>query len=138
MELRFSHLADFATVDASSKPTIVGIFDRVMCQPNQSPIPFPGFHLVASFEASISEGAEHELEIAFINEDEETIGPKLDGPLLFRTAGVGHKAQANAIIGFLPGAIQVPAPGDYYFRFRLNESECGRVRVSVIPVQSQG
>ncbi len=72
MELRFSHLADFATVDASSKPTIVGIFDRVMCQPNQSPIPFPGFHLVASFEASISEGAEHELEIAFINEDEET------------------------------------------------------------------
>lgn len=138
MELRFAHLADFATVDASNKPTLVGIFDRVMCTSPVPPILFPGFHLVATFEASISEGAEHQLEIAFVNDDEKIVGPKLDGPLVFRTAGVGHKAQASAIIAFLPSAIQVADPGDYYFRFRVDEVEHGRARVSVIPVQAKG
>ena len=78
MELRFAHLSDFATVDASAKPTLVGIFDHVMCKPDADTIPFPGFHLIASFEASIAEGAEHTLQIAFVNDDEEVVGPKFD------------------------------------------------------------
>lgn len=138
MELRFAHLADFATVDASNKATVVGIFDRIFCPPDASPIPLPPFHLIASFEASIAEGAEHRLEIAFVNDDEELVGPKFDGALQFRASGIGHPAQASAIIGFPPGAIQVAAAGDYYFRFRVDEVERGRTRVTVIPVQSQG
>jgi hypothetical protein len=138
MHLRFAHIADYAVVDASGKPTIVGIFDSVLCHADVSPIPFPAFYLIASFEASIAEGADHELEIAFVNDDEELVGPTLGGALVFRATGVGHPAQSSAIVGFLPGAIAVAAGGDYYFRFRVDGDERGRARVSVIPIQRPG
>lgn len=41
MDLRFAHLADYASADASGKLTVVGVFDFIWDNLKQRPIPFP-------------------------------------------------------------------------------------------------
>lgn len=132
MELLFAHSADYAGVDGSGKLTIVGAFDIVWDAAGQRPIPFPPFYLVAAFEASIAEGADHEIEIRLVDDDEVAHSNMIKGGLQFRAHGVGHQARAHLLIGFGPGVVTVPELGDYYFRFKVGGAEVGGVRVSAL------
>ena len=132
MDLRYAHLADFASVDANGKLTIVGAFDIVWVGAPVRPIPFPPFYLVAGFEASIVEGADHEVEIQLMNEDEEPCSGLLKGPLQLRAHGVGLPSVGQAVLGFGPGVVGVPELGDYHFRFRVDGHDVGTARVSVL------
>lgn len=132
MELRFAHLADFASADASGKLTVVGVFDIVLDKLKQRPIPFPLCHLVASFSASVAEGSHHQLEIQFADADEKPVNPAFRAPLTFRPFGPGYPLRAQVIVGFGPGALRVQELGDYHFRFLVDGHELGRVSVSAL------
>lgn len=132
MELRFAHIADFASVDASGKLTIVGAFDIVWDRAGVRPIPFPPFYLVAAVEGSIAEGADHDIEICMVDDDEQTQGGVIKGNLQLRSQGAGHLARGHLLIGFGPGLISVPDLGDYYFQFKVDGVKLGQVRVSAL------
>jgi len=137
MELRFAHLADYASADASGKLTVVGIFDIVWDRAGARPIMFPPCYLLAKFEASVAEGAEHEIDIALVDDDEKAHGNIIKGALEFRTHGVGHPAQSHLLIGFGPGLLTVPELGDYHFRFKVDGKDVGAVRVSALAPPTQ-
>lgn len=132
MELRFAHIADFASVDASGKLTIVGAFDIVWDNTGTRPISFPPFYLVAAFEASVAEGAEHDIEIRLVDDDEVAHAGVINGKLQMRSQGVGNPARGNLMIGFGPGIVRVPELGDYYFQFRVDGTMLGAIRVSAL------
>lgn len=132
MELLFAHSADYAGVDGSGKLTIVGAFDIVWVAAEQRPIPFPPFYLVTAFEASIAEGADHNVEIRLVDDDEVEHSNIISGSLQFRAHGVGHQARANLLIGFGPAVVTVPELGDYYFRFKVGGADVGGIRVSAL------
>ena len=132
MELLFAHSADYAGVDGSGKLTIVGAFDILWHAAGQGPIAFPPFYLVAAFEASIAEGADHKIEIRLVDDDEVTHSNIISGALQFRAHGVGHQARANLLIGFASDVVTVPDLGDYYFRFKVGGTDVGEVRVSAL------
>jgi hypothetical protein len=132
MELRFAHLADFATADASGKLTVVGVFDIVWDNLKQRPIPFPSSHLVAAFAASVAEGSQHQLEIQFVDADEKPVMPPIRAGMVFKPFGPGYPLRAQVIIGFGPGVVRVPDLGDYHFRFLVDGHELGRTQVSAL------
>lgn len=132
MELRYAHIADFASVDASGKLTLVGVFDVVWDSLGVRPIPFPPFHLVAAFEASVAEGAEHDIEIVLVDDDEKLHGGVIKGKLQLRSQGAGHLARGHLMIGFGPKVITVPELGDYYFQFKVDGVKLGQIRASAL------
>jgi len=131
MELRFAHLADYAAADSSGKVTLVGIFDLVWDRMSARPIPFPPCYLVANFAASLSEGSAHHLQIKLVDADERPVLPPLAADLHFGASGPGNPLRAQVLMGFGPGALQVPEPGDYTFVFSIDGAPLGRVPVSV-------
>lgn len=132
MDLRFAHLADYAAADASGKLTVVGVFDVIWDRAHQRPIPFPPCYLVAEFAASVVEGSEHSLEIQLVDADEKQVIEPLRGNLKFRPFGPGYPLRSKVLLAFGPGALKVPEPGDYHFRFLSDSSEVGRIPVSVL------
>jgi hypothetical protein len=131
MELRFAHLADYATADASGKVTIVGIFDIVWDQSGVTPILFPPCYLAASFAASASEGSSHRLEIRFLDADDQPFMPSISADVVFQASGPGNPLRAQLLLGFGPKAIRVPQVGDYVIRFLLDGTNTGEIPVTV-------
>lgn len=131
MRLTYAHLADFASIGSDGKLTVVGAFDALTVAAPAGPLPFPACYLVAGFEASISEGSDHRLEVSLVTDDEAPVALRLDGALTFRTSGVGHPAWSRALVGFGAGAVRVPEQGDYHFRFVVDGEELGKLRVTV-------
>ena len=137
MKLRFAHLADYAATDSGGKLTLVGAFDVIWDVLKARPIQFPACYLVVSLEASIAEGAEHELHIRLVDDDEQQHGNGIVGRFRLRAQGPGHPARAHLIFGFPAGVIQVPAPGDYYFRVDVDGSPVDQLLISVLEPAKQ-
>ncbi|MEO6066884.1 MAG: hypothetical protein ABIQ41_02740 [Gemmatimonadales bacterium] len=131
MELRFAHLADYAAQDASGKLTIVGVFDVLWDQLKVRPVPFPPCYLVASFAGSLAEGSDHPLSIDFLDGDEQPVRPSIQGTLKLRTTGPGYPTRGILLLGFGPGALTLPGPGDYRVRFLVGGVDCGGTPISI-------
>lgn len=132
MKLTFAHLADYASVDAGGKLTIVGLFGVIFDQMKVRPIPFPQFHIVSQFEAKVTEGTDHQVQVQLIDQQKRNVIRKFDGPIRFAPTGRGGPLQANLIMGFGPGAIAVPDLGTYEFRFMIDGKDIGGLPVLVI------
>ena len=85
-----------------------------------------------AFEASAIEGADQEVEIQLMNQEEEGCSGLLKGPLQLRAHGVGLPAVGQDLLGFGPGVGSVPELGDDHFRFRVDGHDVGTARVSVL------
>jgi hypothetical protein len=133
VRLKFAHLADFATVGNNGKLIVVGIFATIYDQMKAKPIPLPPFHLVAVFDAHVTEGTSHELVVRFVDGDGKSMFPDFQGPIKFQPAGKGRPMEANVLIGFGPGTVKVPEHGDYEFRFQVDGRDAGGVTVTVAP-----
>jgi hypothetical protein len=131
MELRYAHLADFASADASAKITLVGIFDLVFDRVGARPVLFPPCYLAASFAASMAEGSAHTLEITVVDADEHQVFPPIRADLPFVSSGPGNPLRAQVIMGFGPGALRVPEPGDYLITFVVDGTRLGAVPITV-------
>lgn len=131
MKLKFAHLADYAGVDASGKLTIVGLFGQVYDAMKVEPVPFPQFHIVAVFEARVTEGTDHKVQLQLIDQQKRTVLRKFDGAIRFGPTGRGLPLQAPMLLGFGPGVISVPELGTYEFRFLIDGKDVGGLPVTV-------
>lgn len=94
MEIDLALLADAATIDASGKLNVLGVFDRI------SAASFPARHgrisLVLRFSAGVQEAGEHEMEIVLRDPVGEEV-VRLDGTL-----------QLGGGLGGVTGGLRVP------------------------------
>ena len=131
VKLKFAHLADYAGVDSGGKLTIVGLFGAVFDAMKVRPIPFPQFHIVGVFEAKLTEGTDHQVQVQLIDQQTRTVLRKFDGAIRFSPMGRGQPLQAPMLLGFGPNVITVPQHGTYEFRFLIDGKDVGGIPVSV-------
>lgn len=126
MELKFALLADHVAELVGGKLVIVGEFDVLWS--TQAPVVHGPFFLVARFEARVTEGSEHKLRVALVDEDgKKVIPPSPDVPVLFVTRGPGYPLRGQVVVHFT--SVQFPKFGDYEFHLLID----GRV-TAVVPL----
>jgi len=117
MEIDLALLADAATVDASGKLNILGIFDRIST--SGFPAQHPHISLVLRFTASMKEAGTHSVEILLSDPEgkevlrlngEIKVGP---GPL-----GSGGRVAVPQVINM--ERVVFPRPGRYAFDVSLD------------------
>jgi hypothetical protein len=124
MEIDLSLLADAATVDASGKLNILGIFDRISA--SRFPAQHPHVALVLRFTASVKEAGTHTVEIHLSDpEGKEVL--RLNGEISVApgSLGAGGRVSVPQIINM--ERIVFPRPGRYAFDVSLD----GEHKVSV-------
>jgi uncharacterized protein DUF6941 len=132
VKLVYAHLADYAGVDAGGKLTMVGLFDTIWDRMKVRPIPFPQFHIASVFEAKVTEGTDHRVQVQLIDQRKRTVLQRFDGQIRFAPSGPGGPLRANLLLGFGPGAITVPELANYEFRFLIDGKDVGGVAVTVL------
>ncbi len=124
MDIDLALLADAATVDASGKLNILGIFDRISA--SRFPAQHPHVALVLRFTASAKEAGGHSVEIHLSDpEGKEVL--RLSGEISVApgSGGAGGRAVVPQIINM--ERIVFPKPGRYAFDVSLD----GEHKVSV-------
>jgi hypothetical protein len=134
VKLKFAHLADYAQAEASGKLTIVGLFGVIFDQLKVRPIPFPQFHIVAQFEAKVTEGTDHRVQVQLIDQQKRTVLQRFDGAIRLAPSGRGGPLQANLLLAFGPG-LTVPDLGAYEFRFLIDGKDVGGLPIMVLEPQ---
>lgn len=129
MELVYAHLCDYALVDQSNKVSIVGVFD-VLHGPPGAVTPLPPCFLVASFTAPVTEGASHNVQLAFVDEDGRELVSRVTIPLRFVPSGPARPLGATLLARL--GGIPFPKPGTYQVEFHAQSRRIGYVQVHVI------
>lgn len=132
MELKYAHLADYATRGLGGKPVIIGIFDNVMV-PTGNAIGLPICYLIGAFIAHLSEGSRHKLRAALTDEDgAEVMTGELDlefSPTPQRTL------EAVFSIGIL--GLPLPHMGAYEFNLFVDGTRLGSVSIYVAEAPPQ-
>jgi hypothetical protein len=117
MEIDLALLADAATVDASGKLNILGIFDRIST--SGFPAQHPHIALVLRFTASVKESGTHSVVIRLSDpEGKEVLS--LNGEIMVPpgSAGAGGRMAVPQIINM--DRIVFPRPGRYAFDISLD------------------
>ena len=110
MEIDLALLADAATIDASGKLNILGVFDRIDVQT------FPARHgrisLVLRFSGDLKDSGRHQMRIALrAPAGEEVLG--MEGELQLGPGPVGEGLRIPHVINF--DGVVFPSPGRYAF-----------------------
>lgn len=131
MELRFALLADHISTGERGKVSIIGEFDRLYSP--QVPFNYGPFFVIARFEASVTEGSDHTLNIVLVDQDGAEVIPKSpDLKVEFNPTGRGRPLRSNVIMNFT--AVQIPAYNDYEFHFLIDGRLIGTAPLVVLPV----
>ena len=130
MEVDLALLADAATVDASGKLNILGVFDRLAT--SAFPTRHPRLSLVLRFAAGVHEVGRHEVEIVLKGPEGEEI-VRIDGEM---NLTAGPRGVAGGVL--VPHVLNMdglvfPRAGRYAFDVRVD----GEHHVS-IPLTLQG
>lgn len=130
MEVDLALLADAATVDASGKLNILGIFDRLGT--SSFPTRHPRMSLVLRFSAGVHEVGKHEVEIVLKGPAGKEL-VRIDGEMNLTAGprGVSGGVLVPHVLN-LDGLV-FPAPGRYSFDVRVD----GEHHVS-IPLTLEG
>jgi hypothetical protein len=129
MELRFAHLADFATHDARGKLIIVGVFDVVGIARGTAAA-LPTSFIVANIRASSLEGTRHAVQLRVTDADGGEVLPRRDIPLELAAETGGYALSANLVIQL--GATPLPGAGDYAIRFYERDTQLGEIAFRVV------
>lgn len=137
MDIDLALLADAATLDASGKLNLLGVFDRIQA------VSFPARHdriaMVLRFQGGLSEAGQHQLDIRLITPDQEemlSIGGELTfAPGPAETGGtirVPHLINLNGIV--------FPEPGRYVFDVILDGQHARSIPLVIVgpPVPRPG
>ena len=117
MEIDLALLADAATVDASGKLNILGVFDRLTAKI------FPAQHgrisLVLRFQATVQDAGRHQIQIAFV----DPAGTEVVGVTGEIQIGAGKQAAEEGVrvpqVLNLDGVV-FPMAGRYSFDVRID------------------
>ena len=119
MEIDLALMADAATVDASGKLNILGVFDRITAR--NFPAPHERISLVLRFTAGLDEAGEHRLAISLKTPDGSDLIPTIEGVLQLGP-GPGHVGGEIRFPHILNlNGIVFPAPGQYSFDIRVDD-----------------
>jgi len=126
----FGHLTDYATVDASGKLIIAGLFEIVFASSVDAEVVGVIFTLVARLECSIADGLEHDIRIRFVDGEEEQVGDEMPvGAITFSPTGPGRPFAANVMARF--GGLQVRGADDYRFVILVDGQPVGAIPLYV-------
>lgn len=117
MEVDLALLADAATVDASGKLNILGVFDRLGT--SSFPTRHPRMSLVLRFSAGVHEVGKHEVEIILKGPEGQEI-VRIDGEM---NLAAGPRQVSGGLL--VPHILNMdglvfPAPGRYAFDVRVD------------------
>jgi hypothetical protein len=105
-------LADYANVTTDGKLNVMGVFGRMTV--TRLPITYPSLYLVARFEARVTEGTRHTVQVALVDTDGQEVVPKLAPiPLHFQITGPGRPLRAQLLMEFAD--LRLPVLGEYDF-----------------------
>jgi len=128
MDVDLALLADAATIDASGKLNILGVFDRITA--SNFPIAHPRMALVLRFVASVQEIGRHRVEISLREPRGEEV-MHIDGEMQL---GPGPASLAGSIrvphVLHLDGLV-FPQPGRYTFDLRVDGEHHAAVPLTV-------
>jgi hypothetical protein len=117
MDIDLALLADAATVDASGKLNILGVFDRIGS--SSFPARHPRLSLVLRFTAGIQEAGRHHVDIYLRDEDGEEV-VHLDGDMQLPpgSGGPGRPIRVPHVLDI--DGLVFPRPGRYSFDVRVD------------------
>lgn len=105
-------LADYVNTTADGKLNILGVFERMIA--TRIPVTHRSLYLVARFEARVTEGTRHTVQVALVDTDGLEVVPKLAPiPLNFRIMGPGRPLRAQLLLEF--SDVRLPVLGEYDF-----------------------
>lgn len=135
----FGHLTDYATVDASGKLIIAGLFEIVYAPSVEAEVVPVIFTLVARLECSIADGLQHDIRIRFLDGEEEQVGEEMPvGIIAFSPTGPGRPYAAHVMAKF--GGLQIRGVDDYRFVILVDGEPAGAIPlyVQLAPVVNEG
>jgi len=106
MEVKYSHICDYATNDAAGKLIVMGVFDNINAQ--SFPYTHPSFFYVAGLKFRPSESGNHKFAVMLLDYDGRKIIPPLEGEI---NVPDGNKGTINLILNF--GGVVFPKPSTY-------------------------
>jgi hypothetical protein len=105
-------LADYANVTTDGKLNVMGVIGGMTA--THVPVTHRSLYLISRFEARITEGTHHTVQIALADTDGCEIVPKLAPiPLYFEIMGPGRPLRAQLVMEFPD--LQLPVFGEYDF-----------------------
>jgi hypothetical protein len=123
MELDFAFLADAATVDASGKLSVLGVFDRIRARE------FPARHgrivLVMRLAAGPEDVGEHEVAIRLRSPERQEV-LRVDGQVRVGVPPPSDDRIRISQVLNLDGIV-FPRPGRFHFEIRLDGDEVARL-----------
>lgn len=132
MELDLAVLADAATMDASGKLNLLGVFDRI--QSREFPVRHGRIALALRFSATPEEVGVHDVAIHLVGPSEREL-LRLDGRMELRTSpGGGSEGMRLPQILNLDGIV-FPEPGDYTFRILVGGRQVSSLGLTVEKVR---
>jgi hypothetical protein len=109
----WSHLCDYATIDANGKPTIVGDFDRINA--NSVPIQFPLFFVISKWNGYSGEYFTHRVRV--VSPSGQEISSTEEVNVMIQAMGSGDGNHVN-IDSFM--MMQLHEFGEYAIEILLN------------------
>ena len=135
MEVDLALLADAATIDASGKLNILGVFDRLTAA--SFPVQHPHLVLILRFSAGVPEMGKHQVEIR-LRDPAGKEAMSIDGEMQL---GAGPRALAQGVkvphILHLDGLV-FPTGGAYYFEVRVDGEHHVSVPLTVHAMAGRG
>lgn len=127
MELKFALLCDAANESKQGKTNIFGEFDTIWAQ--TFPMKWPRMVLVARFEAHVSEGIDHGVQLRLQNADGRDVIPATPVMQMRFASHVdaGRPARGQLIANM--DLVQFPAPGDYSINILVDGHHLGSVPI---------
>ena len=129
MNIDLALLADAATLDASGKLNLLGVFDRIQT------VSFPARHdriaLVLRFQGTMSEAGVHQLDIQLITPEQEQL-LSISGELTFAPgpAEFGGGIRVPHLINL--NGVVFPGPGRYVFDVSLDGEHVRSIPLVVV------
>ena len=134
MDLKFALLADHVNRTSEGKLNIIGEFNAISAA--RVPATHSSLFLVARFEASVSEGTEHQLTIGLYDEDGKGVLPKSPTfPIKFVPQGRGLPLRAQVVAQL--GGLKFDHFGNFEFHLLVNGRIEATVPVSVSQIKEQ-
>ena len=102
----WSHLCDYAAIDARGKPTIIGEFDRVFSP--SSPVLYPLFFVITKWSGSENETFTEQVKIVSPNKSQIAVGPLNTVTITRATEGIGNHVTVGMFM-----MVEFPKFGEY-------------------------
>ena len=109
----WSHLCDYATIDANGKPTIVGDFDRITVP--GLPIQFPLFFVISKWNGYDGENFTHRIRVVSPTGREISDSPEVTATIQGGANGDGNHLTLDSFM-----MLQLDELGEYAIEIVLN------------------